>query len=242
MSGKLFFSGLLWAFLAFQVQAQGFSGGLRTGLTATEISGDNAGGPEKLGWYASAFTHWDVGPFSRLQLEISFVQKGSRAIRPPADMIDIPLRLNGSGRTDFLEDGPPSSDQGRGYKLNLSYVEIPVTWAFDFASFTSLRQVELLTAEIGLAVSRVVGHYEETDFGWDVTQREAEAKPFRAVELNVLAGLYYPLGQNLSFHLRFTQGVTPVRPHSGGSSRWWNRGQYNTVWAFGVSYTMFAAE
>ncbi len=61
-----------------------FKGGLRAGFTATQISGDNLAGFNKLGAYAGAFTNFPVSKDSKwkLQLELNFIMKGSSTFKP----------------------------------------------------------------------------------------------------------------------------------------------------------------
>lgn len=193
------------------MSGQDFRGGFRAGLTAGEVSGDEAGGPDRPGWFAAVFTNRDISEYSQLQLEVMYIQKGSRVFRY------------------------------RDYRLNLHYVEVPLVFKFDFSPSIPLPYVDRLNGEIGLSGSTVVGHYEENE-GKDITDRMADERPFYAAELNLLAGLYYPIREGLDFHLRFSQGVTPLRPHqSETASTWYNRGQYNTVWSFGLSFTFLAS-
>ena len=211
------------------LSGQDFRGGFRAGLTASEVSGDDAGGPDKLGWFAAVFTNRDVSEHSRLQLEVMYIQKGSRVFR------DSHADQNGHQRTSFF---PAAGDNG--YRFNLHYVEVPLVFKFDFSPSIPLPYVDRLTGEIGLSGSTVVGHYEERE-GKDITDRMADERPFYAAELNLLAGFYYPIRDGLDFQLRFSQGVTPLRPHQREAATWYNRGQYNTVWSFGLSFSFFSS-
>jgi len=226
---------------AGDLSGQDFRGGFRAGLTASEVSGDDAGGPDKLGWFAAVFTNRDVSEHSRLQLEVMYIQKGSRVFR------DSHADQNGHQGTSFFpaagDNGlpDPTPDGYRNYRFNLHYVEVPLVFKFDFSPSIPLPYVDRLTGEIGLSGSTVVGHYEERE-GKDITDRMADERPFYAAELNLLAGFYYPIRDGLDFQLRFSQGVTPLRPHqSEAASTWYNRGQYNTVWSFGLSFSFFSS-
>ncbi len=236
---RIVFLVFLLAGPAIGLSAQDFRGGFRAGLTASEVSGDDAGGPDRLGWFAAVFTNRDVGEHSRMQLEVMYTQKGSRVIRDPHNDNngqEVTALFRVAGDNGVPE---PPVDEYRDYRLNLHYVEVPLLFKFDFSPMISLPYADRLTGEIGLSGSTVVGHYEENR-GKDITDLMADRQPFYAAELNLIAGLYYPLREGLDFQLRFTQGVTPFRPHQGGSTTWYNRGQYNTVWSFGLSYTFFA--
>jgi hypothetical protein len=99
-----------------------------------------------------------------------------------------------------------------------------------------------LGGEIGFSVSRVIGHYETNDFGEEITNTPndiALVRPFRPAELNLIMGFSVPLTEILAFSFRFNQGVTPVRDHASGKQVWYNHGQYNTAWLFGLSVTIF---
>ncbi|MCB0754652.1 MAG: PorT family protein [Flavobacteriales bacterium] len=57
---------------------QGFGGGLYAGISTTQVTGDNIGGFNKVGAWGGSFTDYRFTPRSTLQLELSFIQKGSR--------------------------------------------------------------------------------------------------------------------------------------------------------------------
>ena len=57
---------------------QGFGGGLYAGISTSQVTGDGIGGFNKVGAWAGAFTDYRFTPRSTLQLELSFIQKGSR--------------------------------------------------------------------------------------------------------------------------------------------------------------------
>ncbi len=244
----IYFSVLALLFSAQIAEAQMFRGGLKGGITASEVSGDHAGGPDKLGWYASVYTNRDIGAFTRFQLELMYIQKGSRAYYDPWDDI------HGNQNNGFLLkedndiDPDPDPDDGyRDYRFNLHYVEIPLFFIFDFASVTQLTFVDRLSGELGLSLSTVVGHYETDDNGNDRTELMASLRPFKFGELNIIAGMQYPITDDLIVHVRFSQGITPLRTRFGRDEVvcanvlecYRKRHQFNTVWSFGLSYTMF---
>ncbi|MBW6496781.1 MAG: PorT family protein [Bacteroidales bacterium] len=201
-----------WLFLVAGGPAlsQGFDGGLRGGIAASEVSGDNLGGPDKLGWFAAVFTSTGVGTYSRLQLELLYIQKGSRS-RP-------------NEKNNFYD-----------YRFSLQYVEVPLVLIYDFPFGENMRHGGRLSLEAGLSLAFLVAALEkENDLEIDLAQE----KPYNEAELNFLLGLYYPVADRLKFHLRFSQGITPLRPHLGGSQTWYNRGQYNTVWTFGLAWSL----
>ena len=58
--------------------SQNFDGGLLTGLTTSQISGDNLGGFNKLGVAIGIFTQRSISEKSKLKFELSYFQKGSK--------------------------------------------------------------------------------------------------------------------------------------------------------------------
>jgi len=228
-----------------EADAQMFRGGVHTGITTSQVSQDRAGGFDKLGWFASVYTNRDVGEFSRLQLEIMYIQKGSRHYYDPVHednnnpktLFAFPVEI----RNDEFDGPPPYRD----YTFRLHYIEVPVFYQLDLSPLVSLQYVERLTAEVGVSLSTVVGHYETNDFGSEYN----DERSFRPVEFNLIGGIYYPVTDRLNFHVRYSQGLTPLRPPaSAGESqaqwyqlfkRWYDWGQFNTVMTFGLSYTMF---
>ncbi len=74
--------------------AQEFNGGVLAGVAAAEISGDRLEGPNKAGIYAGAFVNRYITPRSSFQMELDFVQKGSRKNPDSLDFSTYLLRLN----------------------------------------------------------------------------------------------------------------------------------------------------
>ncbi len=81
----LFFSGLL---------AQDFNGGFLAGVGAAEISGDRLEGPNKAGVYVGAFVNRYFTNRSSFQMELNYIQKGSRKNPDSLDYSTYLLRLN----------------------------------------------------------------------------------------------------------------------------------------------------
>ncbi len=81
-------------FIAGFSKGQEFNGGLLAGVAAAEISGDRLEGPNKPGIYAGAFVNRYITQRSSLQMELNFVQKGSRKNPDSLDYSTYLLRLN----------------------------------------------------------------------------------------------------------------------------------------------------
>jgi hypothetical protein len=106
MSNKLNFLCLIFTFLlcVTDLQAQNFKAGLKAGFCASQVSGDNLSGFDKAGIVAGAFVANDFSRKTGLQMEIIFIQKGSRR------------RV--------------SEDDNSFYRLRLHYAEVPVLFLF----------------------------------------------------------------------------------------------------------------
>jgi len=99
---------------ASYVSAQEFHGGILGGLAASEISGDRLQGPNKAGLYLGAFVNRYFTPTSSVQMELDFIQKGSR-------------------------ENPDSSNAFNSYLLRLNYVEMPIHYRYDFIEKATLE-------------------------------------------------------------------------------------------------------
>lgn len=97
---------LIWL-LTYGAVSQDFKGGVLAGLATTEVSGDRLEGPHKAGIYAGVFVNRQFTPKSSMQMELDFIQKGSR-------------------------ENPDSSNAYQSYKLRLNYIEMPVHYRFNF--------------------------------------------------------------------------------------------------------------
>lgn len=94
--------------------SQDFNGGVLGGLSASEISGDRLSGPNKAGVYLGAYVNRYFSPRSSVQMELDFIQKGSR-------------------------ENPDSSNNYQSYLLRLNYIELPVHYRYDFAERATLE-------------------------------------------------------------------------------------------------------
>ncbi len=81
-------------FFSLLSTAQEFNGGLLGGLSTSEISGDFITGPSKAGLYLGIFTNLYMSKKSSLELELNYVQKGSRKNPDSADVTEYLLRLH----------------------------------------------------------------------------------------------------------------------------------------------------
>jgi hypothetical protein len=207
-------SGLLLIYLiccaATTLSAQKFGGGFKAGMVASEVSGDHLAGPNKLGFYASAFTFLPIGQQACLQGEVMYIQKGSRT---------VPNKHN-----NFYD-----------YQFSLQYVEIPLLYIQDLSRFTSINYLSNLLIHGGLSLS-ILTHHTESEGGYTLPSTPNTYNP---AELNLLLGLSYPISETLHFSLGYSNSITPIRPHVSGETAWNNYGQYNTLWTLGLAYVVW---
>ena len=105
---------LVFLIAGSSIIAQDFHGGVLGGLSASEISGDRLTGPNKAGLYLGAFVNRQFTPHSSAQLELDFIQKGSRK-NHDSTLLDT------------------------SYLLRLNYFEIPFHYNFHFNEKASLE-------------------------------------------------------------------------------------------------------
>lgn len=102
---QLFFPVL--CLLAFAGEAQDFNAGVRIGMAASQVSGDQLTGFNKAGMIVGAFVNREFSESTALQMEIVFIQKGSRK--------------------------PVTTDANTFYRLRLHYLEVPLLFRYGLA-------------------------------------------------------------------------------------------------------------
>lgn len=186
-------------FSCFSIQAQDFHGGALGGVSGTQISGDNLSGFNKAGLYIGAYVNRYISDRSSFQMELDFIQKGSRK-NPNAKNNDYST-----------------------YLLRLDYVEIPLSYKYDFSKNGTL--------EAGLGLGVLVHSYEEANETTTVSGDE-----FNRTDFTWHAGGYYTIVDNLRINIRYSGSLLPVRDHSSGATDRLNAGQYNSVLSFILFY------
>lgn len=89
------------------LKGQSFNGGFLGGISASQISGDNLSGFNKAGIYAGLFVNRYINPRFGFQMELDFIQKGSR------------------------KNPDPEKDDFESYILRLNYIEIPLLFKYE---------------------------------------------------------------------------------------------------------------
>ena len=101
----LFASFILYGF------AQKFNGGILAGLAALQVAGDQLSGFHKAGPIGGFFVNLDASVRSTFQMELYYIQKGSKK------------------NADYAEGDEES------YLLRLNYIEMPLLYKFKFSWF-----------------------------------------------------------------------------------------------------------
>jgi len=101
--------------ISLSLYSQDFNGGVLGGINATQVYGDSFSGPNKAGLYLGVFVNRYFSNRSSIQLELDYIQKGSRK-NPDASTGDYNT-----------------------YLLRLNYIELPVMYKYDFAEKGTLE-------------------------------------------------------------------------------------------------------
>lgn len=210
---------LLWVILACYGQHESksaFKGGVRAGVTLTQISGDGLSGFHKLGAYAGLYASVPMTPDEnwRFQMEIDFAMKGSRNYTPPKHTVN-PMQK---------------------YVLNIGYVEVPFLFKWRFGN-----NIRICNNKNGIDTCRTINGQFEIEFGpmfgVNLYQRErdytgiipfTESRIFRRFEFSGMAGLSYFFANHHGISLRYSNSIIPVRiPNWTYNERIWK--QFNSV-------------
>ena len=114
MKRIILFLGLLML-LSVTVSAQRFNGGIIAGGNVSQLDGDGFGGYNKFGYQAGALVSLQVSKHSSFQMEMEYIQKGSRI------------------NADTL------TNTGNTYLYRFHYLEIPLLYQYTFAKRFSLE-------------------------------------------------------------------------------------------------------
>ncbi len=226
---KKFPISILFIFLSHSIICQIFIGGFKGGLCGSQVSGDMLVGFNKAGIYAGTYAGFFLNDNMRIQLEMQYIQKGSR-------------------------QNPNPEKYKRKYLLRLNYIELPVilTWRtntyFEIKDILK-RKTEQLTPrrantyfeiEGGLSYGLLMKNNNPDDdnigIEWDDNGLMPGAREFRKYEIAFHLGLNYLLNENVMINFRFMNSLLPIREHTGGATYWFNRGQYITALTLWVNY------
>jgi hypothetical protein len=132
MIRKLLFFGIL-CFCSTILSAQRFNAGLLAGGNVSQVDGDNNGGFHKYGYQAGGFVSLRLSEHSSFQLEMEYIQKGSR--------------INADSLTNT----------GNTYLMRFHYLEVPLLYQYSFS------RSKRWSLEAGPAMDVILGSYEENN-------------------------------------------------------------------------------
>lgn len=218
---KIFPFIILFFFTTIIVNAQEFKGGIITGMTATQVAGDTYSGYNKAGVYFGAYVNLPISRKQNINNDsIVIFEKGKNNDTIFFDHWEIQMEI------DYVQKGsrvnPKESNGYDSYKLRLNYVEIPIVVKYVLTKKWMF--------EAGLSYGYLIHNQEEKD---DII---LEGKPFNKHALSSIFGAYYSINKKLKVNFRFNDSLIPVREHSSGAKRFFNRGQYSDAICLSLQY------
>ncbi len=96
-------------FLLTDIAAQKFEGGIILGLVGSQVAGDQYSGYNKAGLNAGGWINLPIGGKSKLQMELAYIQKGSR------------------------ENPDYEKNKLESYLMRLGYVELPLLYRIQYS-------------------------------------------------------------------------------------------------------------
>jgi hypothetical protein len=191
-----------------------FRAGIHIGFVASDIPGmDNKDGDSdfhKLGFSFGGIVNTRLNDHNTLQLEINYIQKGSAS--------------------------PPDSGNINSYKFALQYIEVPFLIKHKLHINIHRKPNDRLELHGGFSVGRLVGfsNIDETN-----SATQVDLSKLNTTELSLLVGLAFSATPNLSFHLRYSNSLTPAIKHNAIPTyqlyNAFNNGN-NLVFFFGAQY------
>jgi len=96
---RRFFLVFILLLTSIVIHAQNFKAGIRLGMSASQVNGDGLTGFNKAGLIAGAYVYRDLSDYFSLQMEMIYIQKGSRK---------------------------PTDDYNNYYRMRVNYIEVPL--------------------------------------------------------------------------------------------------------------------
>lgn len=170
---------LLFSF-TYCIYSQSFTGGVLGGVVASQVAGDSYSGYNKLGGAIGVYVNLALSEKWAMQMEFEYILKGSRHLSNP-------------DKNDFNT-----------YKLNISYLEVPVIFQY---KFRANWLIELGISGAALATKK------ETLNGDDLS-RLPSRPGFRKTNYNVILGFALPLNERINLGIRTNNSINSLRTGS----------------------------
>lgn len=129
----------------------------------------------------------------------------------------------GSRKPSKLDQGDPTF-----YLLQLNYLEVP----FQFRYLISKK----IYVEAGPSFAYLVKSKEQDQDG-ELASRD----PFSKFDFSIAGAIAYSLNKQWDIRFEAWQSLLPIREHSNGNTYRLNQGQYNSVIALSIQYTIKSA-
>ena len=200
--------------------SQEFFGGLILGGTTSQIGGDNRGGYHKVGIVGGAFAGLDISKDLDIQMELKYIQKGSRS-------------------TDF--ENNPVFDP---FLIQLNYVDLPIVFGYNLNK-VNINNVNLkwLKFEFGLSLDVLINARQEIQ-GMTIPA----SNPWNRLVVNTVLGVRVSVAENIEIGLRTINGMTSnckvlKNPYNNGNVNYVQRllpyyGMYNDVLQLAVFWRL----
>lgn len=212
---------LLLLFISSDGYTQRILGAVNAGMNLSQVDGDEEYGFKKVGLNVGPSI---IIPFGKnkkwsVTMELLFSQIGSRQ------------------KSQFVNDTVVDTTKGGyydGYKLNLTYVQIPV-----LVHFTDKK---IIAGGVGLLYGQLVGvkEYEDYNDGRGYIKTETSLRgPYSMADLQAVVDIRLRLYQRLWFNFRYSYSIFPIRTREFENPFYhntWTRKQYNNVLTFRLTY------
>ena len=212
---------LLLLLFSFNGYSQRILGAVSAGINLSQVDGDEEYGYKKIGLNVGPSV---IIPFGKnrkwsVTMELLFSQNGSRQKSQYTN--DTVVDTTKSGYYD-------------GYKLHLTYVQIPV-----MVHFTDKK---IISGGVGFLYGQLVGASEWEDYndGRGYVKTETSLRgPYSLSDLQVLVDIRLRLYQRLWLNFRYGYSVFPIRTREFENPVYhntWTRKQYNNVITLRLTY------
>jgi hypothetical protein len=172
-------------FLTISIQAQNFDGGIIAGASTSQVAGDMLGGFNKIGLLAGVYTNLKIKENLKVQLEITYIEKGSRnpnlhknAIQEiTLSYVEVPISINLQQKENLgIELGIlPAFIMSSKMNDYSSEIEIdPSFEKYDFGIFAGinyhLSKKIILNSRISNSIIPIRPHVSGATDGWNKGQ------------------------------------------------------------------------
>tara|TARA_B100000902_G_scaffold163425_2_gene158600 strand:- start:15618 stop:16217 length:600 start_codon:yes stop_codon:yes gene_type:complete len=140
---------------------------------------------------------------------------------PSTNYTNIKMEMN------FVQKGSNNPEMGKNNipDISTSYVEIPISFNY--------YQNESINIESGLQTAILLRSFESDLMG---KIESDDILKFNKWDIGLFLGVNYIIYSNLILNSRISNSIIPIREHASGLTKWWNKGQYNSVLSFTLHY------